>query len=91
MSRVTAAGRATVWLLCRVFAISRQAYYATQRAPAAGAQVVRLPVCPDVTPAATVLVAIKEILATEAAWGCARCGRRCGGGGCGCRAGGCGR
>lgn len=69
MRRVTAAGRATVRLLCRVFAISRQAYYAAQRAPAAGAKVVRLPVRPDVTPAATVLAAIKEVLAVEAAWG----------------------
>ena len=69
MSRATAAGRATVRRLCRAFAISRQAYYAAQRAPAAGARVVRLAVRPDVTPAATVVVAIKAILAVEAAWG----------------------
>ena len=43
MTRTTAAGTATVRLVCRTFGLSRQAYYAAQR-PAAAPTVVRLPV-----------------------------------------------
>lgn len=73
MKRETAAGRATVRLVCRLFAISRQAYYAarraTARAAAETAKVVRLPVRPGVTAAAVVLAAIREIIKAEPAWG----------------------
>jgi putative transposase len=73
MNRETAAGRATVRLLCRLFAISRQAYYAacrvTARASTVTAKVVRLPTRPGVTAAAVVLAAIREIIALEPAWG----------------------
>ena len=70
MTRVTAAGRASVRLLCRVFARSRQAYYAAQRQqPTVAAKVVRLPVRPHVTPTAAVMAAIEAIVAAEPAWG----------------------
>jgi putative transposase len=73
MSRETAAGRATVRLLCRVFVLSRQAYYAARRARVSAgrsaATVAPLPVRPGVTAAAVVLAGIRAIIAVEPAWG----------------------
>jgi len=68
MSRTTAAGVATVRLLCRTFGLSRQAYYAARR-PAPAPKVVRLPVRPAGAGAETVLAAIRAILEREPAWG----------------------
>ena len=68
MTRTTAAGTATVRLVCRTFGLSRQAYYAAQR-PAAAPTVVRLPVRPDVATAEAVLAAIRVVIAREPAWG----------------------
>jgi transposase InsO family protein len=73
MSRQTPAGEATVTLLCRRFAISRQAYYAALKpAPARRhAEVRRLPTKPRHASAEAVLDAIKAVLAGEdaTAWG----------------------
>jgi transposase InsO family protein len=68
MSRTTAAGEATVRLLCRTFGLSRQAYYVAQR-PRVPPKVVRLAVRPDVATADAVLAAIRAVLAREPAWG----------------------
>ena len=68
MTRTTAAGTATVRLVCRTFGLSRQAYYAAQR-PAAAPTVVRLPVRPNVATAEAVLAAIRVVIAREPAWG----------------------
>lgn len=68
MTRTTAAGTATVRLVCRTFGLSRQAYYAAQR-PAAAPTIVRLPVRPDVATAEAVLAAIRVVIAREPAWG----------------------
>jgi hypothetical protein len=69
MKRETVAGVATVRLLCKTFAVSRQAYYASQKAPEPSAKVLRLPVRPDVAPAAKVLAHIKVIIGENPAWG----------------------
>jgi putative transposase len=76
MSRQTAAGEASVSLLCATFQLSRAAYYAEaerqRRTPAAeGAAVVRLPSRPRYTRAEVVLTRIREVLKRETsrAWG----------------------
>lgn len=69
MSRETIAGQATVKLLCATFGLSRQAYYAAKKGPVVVAKVVRLPVRPDVAPAALVLEKIRLIIDENAAWG----------------------
>lgn len=67
MKRETVAGVATVKMLCATFGVSRQAYYAAKKAPAA--KVVRLAVRPDVAPAAKVLEKIQLIIKDNPAWG----------------------
>jgi transposase InsO family protein len=69
MNRETAAGVATVKLLCETFGISRAAFYAARKAPAPVAKVVRLPVRPRFTSAEVVLAAAKAVLEREPAWG----------------------
>jgi putative transposase len=69
MKRETVAGVATVKLLCATFCVSRQAYYAAKKAPAANTNVVRLPVRPDVAPVALVLSKIELIIKENPAWG----------------------
>jgi transposase InsO family protein len=82
MSRETAAGEASVKLLCTTFRLSRAAYYAEARrkrgeAPAARAaragagQVIALPRRPRYTASEVVLERIREVLSREtaAAWG----------------------
>jgi putative transposase len=69
MKRETVAGVASVKLLCATFGVSRQAYYAAKKAPAPASNVVRLPVRPDVAPAAKVLERIEIIIKENPAWG----------------------
>lgn len=69
MKRETVAGVATVRLLCATFGVSRQAYYAAKTAPVQGAKVLRLPVRPEVAPAAKVLEKIQVIIEENPAWG----------------------
>lgn len=69
MTRETVAGVATVQLLCVTLGVSRQAYYAAKKAPSPVAKVVRLPVRPDIAPAAKVLEKIELIIAANPAWG----------------------
>lgn len=69
MSRETVAGVATVKLLCAVFGVSRQAYYAARRGPAVAAKVIRLPVRPDVAPTAAILEKMQLVIAENPAWG----------------------
>jgi len=69
MKRETVAGVATVKLLCVTFGVSRQAYYAAKKAPAPASNVVRLPLRPDVAPAAKVLEKIQLIIGENLAWG----------------------
>jgi putative transposase len=69
MSRTTAAGTATVRLLCRAFGISRQAYYGAQRAKTTPPKVVTLPTRPGSASAEVVLAAIRAVIAREPAWG----------------------
>jgi transposase InsO family protein len=72
MKRETAAGKATVTHLCRVFSISRAAYYAAlkPRAPRVD-NVVALPKRPRYVSAEVLLERIREVLAREGseAWG----------------------
>lgn len=74
MNRETCAGKATVTLTCKVFGISRAAYYAALK-PAQKrtrpAKVVVLRKRPPFVPAEEVLAAIREVLAEEGAeaWG----------------------
>jgi hypothetical protein len=81
MNRETAAGAASVKLLCATFRLSRAAYYAELRrrrgelpakpARGGGGQVVALPKRPRHTASDVVLERIREVLArdTAAAWG----------------------
>ncbi len=69
MSRETVAGVATVKQLCATFGVSRQAYYAAKKAPPPATNVMRLPVRPDVAPAAKVLEKIQLIIGESPAWG----------------------
>lgn len=70
MSRETPAGEATVALVCELFDVSRAAYYAAKKAPAAVAEkVVRLPRRPRHTPVEEALEAIREVIADQPAWG----------------------
>ena len=72
MNRETAAGRATVMLVCRVFEISRAAYYAALKPPKTKpAKVVRIAKRPPYASADELLTAIREVLAEEGAqaWG----------------------
>jgi len=75
MNRETDAGRATVYLLCATFALSRAAFYTAGKAPKprpSGA-VVPLPRRPRHTSAEVVLVAIRAVIAREPAWGVRKC------------------
>jgi putative transposase len=81
MNRETAAGEASVKLLCATFRLSRAAYYAELRrrrgehpakpARGGGGQVIALPKAPRHTASDVVLERIREVLArdTAAAWG----------------------
>ena len=69
MKRETVAGVASVKLLCATFGLSRQAYYAATKAPVPAEKVVRLPVRPDVAPAAKVLGKIRLVIDENPAWG----------------------
>lgn len=67
MNRTTSRGEAPVTLVCRTFAVSRAAYYASQK-PAEP----RPPTSPPRTrgtPVATVLTAIERVVAAHPAWG----------------------
>jgi transposase InsO family protein len=77
MNRRTAAGDASVTLVCATFGLSRAAYYAEARrqrgdlAPVEGGVVIALPRRPRHTAAEVVLARIREVLArdTATAWG----------------------
>lgn len=69
MKRETVAGVTSVKLLCTTFKVSRQAYYAAKKAPRPPTNVVRLPVRPDVAPAAKVLEKVELIIKENPAWG----------------------
>lgn len=69
MKRETEAGRASVRLLCRVFDLSRAAYYALVARRSLSAKVVRLPRRPRFTAAEVVLAAIRKVIAEQPAWG----------------------
>jgi putative transposase len=69
MSRETIAGEATVKLLCATFGLSRQAYYAAKKVPVVIPKVMRLPVRPDIAPAALVLEKIRLVIDENPAWG----------------------
>lgn len=71
MSRETCAGTATVKLLCEVFAISRQAYYAARKPVGERCAIARIPAKPRYTAAEVVLAKIREVLGREGtqAWG----------------------
>lgn len=82
MNLQTDVGKATVKQVCEVFGISRQAYYEAKRPT--GQPEMKVPEAkplkePRWTSATVLLEAIVTIVATHAAWGSARCGRRCGG------------
>lgn len=72
MNRQTSSGKATVTLMCGLFGLSRQAYYAAQKPPVRRrADVVRLAPKRSYAAADSVLKAIEEVLAGEdaKAWG----------------------
>lgn len=69
MNRETQAGVASVRLLCRVFDLSRAAYYAMVRSPEQPGTVVRMPKRPRFAAAEVVLTAIRRVIAAEPAWG----------------------
>lgn len=69
MNRETQAGRASVSLLCRVFDLSRAAYYALTAPRSMPVKAVRLPRRPRFTAAEVVLMAIRKVIAEQPAWG----------------------
>jgi transposase InsO family protein len=68
MSRETSAGVATVTQLCEAFGISRAAYYAAKK-PRPAAKVIAIRRAPRHTSSEVALVAIREVITTEPAWG----------------------
>jgi len=68
MSRETSAGVATVTQLCAAFGISRAAYYAAKKTRPT-AKVIALRRAPRHTSSEVALVAIREVIEAEPAWG----------------------
>lgn len=77
MSRVTDAGEATVTMVCELFGVSRQAYYASRQGPTAS-RADRRPRPTQGVPSPELLARVRAVLSEHPAWGTARCGRRCG-------------
>jgi putative transposase len=69
MSRETSAGVATVVQLCKVFNISRAAYYAAREEKKPAVVAAAMPRPPRGTTAEQVLVAIREVIQENPAWG----------------------
>lgn len=67
MNRATSRGEAPVTFVCRTFAVSRAAYYASQKP--AGPRPPTSPPRTRGTPVATVLAAIERVVAAHPAWG----------------------
>lgn len=69
MSLTTSRGKATVGQLCEAFGISRQAYYAARRSPAAKPVAQRAPRRGPWVPDSTLCEKIREVVAEFPAWG----------------------